>query len=572
MTDQTNLDQHFAEFICRLANLAKGADYQLLHKLAAMTSAALRSGHVCLDTTMLAVSDDLESVLPDHNELACRLYKTGVVGRPDERKPLILDDAGRLYLYRYHQYEQNLATALLQKAAVPQAVDEATLQERLQLYFPNSDDNQPDYQQQAAITALKQQLCIICGGPGTGKTSTVVRILALLLEQSPGLRIALAAPTGKAAARLRESILQAKQNIPCSEQIKKLLPDRATTLHSLLGHCHNQARFKYNRENPLPFDAVIVDEASMISLPLMAKLVAALPSHARLIMLGDRDQLASVEAGAVLGDICPADVELSESNSVLKKNICILRKSYRFGEQGDIAGLATAINSGDSRQAMKLLSGKSGNISFCQLLPANQLQQQLKTTILDGFTPCFTAKTAKEALKHLADFRILTPLRQGITGVTGLNRLAEELLAEEKLMPAGRQWYKGRPIMITANAPRLQLFNGDIGIAWPDPAAGGQLRVCFANADGEPRWLAPLRLPAHETAFALTIHKSQGSEFTSLLMLLPEEDSPLLTRELLYTGITRARKKIEIWGKSELLPAIIARRTERSSGLKDALW
>lgn len=572
----TPLDQHFAAFICRLADNTTEADDQLLRFLAAQVCAALRSGDVCLNLASVAdLQARVSQKFPDTSKLPDYLYKTGVVGKPGEYKPLILDDAGRLYFYRYHNYEQSLATALLQRADKSLALDESVLEAGLKRYFPTNINGYPDDQQRAAVTALRQQLCIICGGPGTGKTSTVVRILALMLEQplqDKPLRIALAAPTGKAAARMKESILQAKQTLPCDEQIKNLLPDKAVTLHSLLGYRHNSAEFKHNQANPLPVDLLVVDEVSMVSLPLMAKLLDALPATARLILLGDRDQLASVEAGAVLGDICPPAMEMASSSSPLKSSICILSKSYRFGEQKDIANLATAVNLGDSRQAIDLLSCQSAQLSFNQLPPYTILKQKLKETILGGLTPCLQAKTAAEALQKLADFRILTPLRQGMTGVSGLNQLVEELLAAEKLITVGKQWYKGRPVMITVNAPQLQLFNGDIGIVWSDPVNEGQLRTCFAGADGQLKWLAPSRLPDHETAFAHTIHKSQGSEFTNLLMLLPEDDNPLLTRELLYTGITRARKKIEIWGKKELLPTIIARRTARSSGLKDALW
>ncbi|WP_305731437.1 exodeoxyribonuclease V subunit alpha [Trichlorobacter ammonificans] len=579
LPDVAPLDRQFGAFISRLA----GSDASpLLEALAALTAAALRSGHVCLDLVPLA-GDGLrlagETIpVPSLEEVTVLLHGTAVVGAPGEYRPLILDRGGRLYLYRYHRYERQLADDLLALAgSAAQPPDADRLAEGLERLFPDAGGPQPDRQRQAALTALHRRLSIISGGPGTGKTATVVRILALLLEQAAdGLppRIALAAPTGKAAARLRESIRTARETLPCDERIRQLIPDRAVTLHRLLGTRPGSVRFRHCRDNPLPSDVVIVDEASMVSLPLMAKLTAALKPGARLILLGDRDQLASVEAGAVLGDICAGGDGSAAAGepSPLARTITVLTRTYRFREGGGIGALAAAMNAGDGRRALAVLDGEQESVALRELPAPGELKRELRQSVIDGFRPYLTAPTPEEALARFADFRLLTPLRQGTLGVEGLNRLVEELLTDEGLIrPLGR-WYAGRPVLVTVNAPALHLFNGDIGIAWPDPAAAGQLRVCFVDPDGGSRWLAPARLPDHETAFALTVHKSQGSEFSRLLLLLPRQDSALLTRELLYTAVTRARERVELWGDRELLHAAISRRIERNSGLREALW
>lgn len=575
LPEPTFLDRQFAAFIRRLA----GSDAPpLLEPLAALTAAALRDGHVCLDLTLLAGTslhpEGTTLSVPPLETLSDLLWDTTVVGVPGDVTPLILDHGGRLYLYRYHRYERELTDDILALAdGTVHPPDEQPLTAGLERLFPGNGGPQ----RRAALTALTRRLCIISGGPGTGKTTTVVRILALLLEQAAGgpePRIALAAPTGKAAARLRESIRTARETLPCDETIRTLIPDRAVTLHRLLGPRSGSVRFRHCRENPLPWDMVIVDEASMVSLPLMAKLTAALRPGAHLVLLGDRDQLASVEAGAVLGDIC-AGAGMAEGNaepSPLGRSITVLTRTYRFREEGGIGELAAALNAGDGRRALSLLDGGKDDIAFRDLPAPGELKRELRRSVMEGFTPCLTAPTPEEALARFAGFRLLTPLRRGPLGVAGLNRLVEELLAEQGLIrPMGR-WYAGRPIMITVNAPTLHLFNGDIGIVWPDPTESGLLRVCFADPNGGLRWLAPARLPAHETAFALTVHKSQGSEFSRLLLLLPRQDSALLTRELLYTAVTRARERVDIWGDRELLPAIVSRRIERSSGLREALW
>lgn len=574
------IDRRFADFISGISGTASPD----IHLSAALVSNVLGSGHICLNLSDIAgltirVDNENHSV-PPLEELIGALRSTTCIGAPGAFAPLILDNSGRLYLYRYWQYEQTLAERILAMTqATPFPVDSGLLHNGLGRLFPADTPGETDWQQTAAITAVKKRFCIISGGPGTGKTSTVVKILALLLEQAAGrpLRIALAAPTGKAAARLQESISRAKETLACDDQIRQLIPEQAATLHRLLAPVAGTTRFRFSAENPLPFDLVVIDEASMVSLPLMAKLAAALKPDARLLLLGDRDQLASVEAGAVLGDLCgDAGVRgraASEAATPLQDSIVMLTRNYRFQGESTIGAAAAALNRGNGAEALSLLSGAgTGDSAWRELSTVESLKKQLSGTVIQGYAPYLTAATAQEALLLFNRFRVLCALRKGPLGVAAVSLLIEELLAETRLIrPLGR-WYAGRPVLVTANDYTLKLFNGDVGITWPDPDADGALKVCFPDGTGGIRTVSPLRLPAHETAFAMTIHKSQGSEFAKVLMLLPGHDSELLTRELLYTGITRARENVEIIGDSGLFIAAAARRIKRASGLKEALW
>jgi len=576
----TPLDRHFADFIASISDAASPH----LHLAAALASNAVGSGNVCLNLSDIADRtirvDNAPLRMPPLNELLDSLRRTTCISAPGTFAPLVLDQRGRLYLYRYWKYEQTLTEQILAMAqAPPLPVNNELLAEGLDRLFPMYTPEETDWQRTAALTAVTKRFCIISGGPGTGKTFTIVKILALLLEQAIDrpLRIALAAPTGKAAARLQESIALAKESLSCNDQIRQRIPEQATTLHRLLGPVAGSPRFRFSADNPLPFDLVIIDEASMVSLPLMAKLTAALKPDARLLLLGDRDQLASVEAGAVLGDLC-GDSDLrdrasSEAAAPLQDSIVILTRNYRFQGSSAIGAAASAINLGDGAAALTLLtSAKTDDSVWQELSRTESFKKQLSGTIIRGYAPYLATTSAQEALSIFNSFRVLCALRQGPLGVEAVNLLIEELLAEKQLIrPLGR-WYAGRPVLVTANDYSLRLFNGDIGLTLPDPLVGGALKVCFPNGAGGIRTVSPLRLPAHETAFAMTIHKSQGSEFTKVLMLLPGHDSELLTRELLYTGLTRARESVEIIGDSSLFIAAAARRIERASGLKEALW
>ncbi len=597
-----DLDLHFARLMGRLDK--EGSPELLLG--AALASAWTASGHVCVDLRELAGRSVLDSPGPDSAQEAliapsldrwlAALRTSPVVGRPGDYRPLVLDKHGRLYLYRYWDYERQLATDLLARAGQPVAVDEARLAADLEALFPHRDDA-TDWQKLAAAAAALKGLCVISGGPGTGKTTTVIRILALLLGQSQSpTRIALAAPTGKAAGRMQEAIRKAKQTLNLPPDLAAAIPEQAATVHRLLGVKEDGVYFRHDRDNPLPVDLLVVDEASMVDLALLAKLLWALPPSARLLLLGDRDQLASVEAGAVLGDICGGGADFTEpfrerlarltgetldpgpaQASTLADCVVLLKRSYRFGADSGIGQLARAVNGGDAAAALELLkAGRHGDLAWRSPASPRELEDWLAEAAVTGFKPYLDQLRAgaepRAVFAAFDRFRVLAALRRGPVGVMELNRAIEGALQGRRLINARTPWYRGRPVMITRNDYNLRLYNGDVGICLPDPQDPERLRVCFQAVDGEPRWFPPSRLPAHETVYAMTIHKSQGSEFERVLMVLPFEPSRILTRELVYTGLTRARAAVELWCPAGILKAAAGRRLHRASGLAERLW
>ena len=597
---------HLGEGFARMLERLQGETIPELSLAARLLCAAINRGHVCLNlASALTEESDLCQTgqqnstvtnlsLPDWRS---RLLDSRVVGQPGELRPLILDQANRLYLYRYWAYEQALAEGVARRARDISANKIQGLATIVERYFPDRDEAVPDWQRIATLIAVTRAFTVISGGPGTGKTTTVVKILALLLElseQAP-LSIALAAPTGKAAARLKSSISKAKGRLPCSDDLRDQIPEEVQTLHRLLGFRHRSPYFRHDADTPLPYDVVVVDEASMVDLPLMAKLVSALHPQARLILLGDKNQLASVEAGAVLGDICQTGtdtlfsktmhqhfgplLELPDSfygssvASGLTDSLVTLQRNYRFAADSGISRLARAVNEGASQQAEQLLDATdTSGTSWRDCPESSRLAHALKEPVLEGFSPYLSAASVEEAFNMFSRFMILCALRNGPFGVVDVSQTAESILAQSGIIHTESRWYHGKPIMVTANDYRLGLFNGDTGIVWPDPDREGQLRAFFPDASGTLRSLAPARLPAHETVFACTVHKSQGSEFERVLLLLPPHDSRALTRELVYTGITRAKGSVQLWGSRETLRLALGRRVQRNSGLRTAIW
>lgn len=561
------LDLHLAKFLHPLVQPTH--DYILLS--VALLSDAVAQGNICLDLSDYAQQyfpkfpqEGVTPIFcPELQDWLNTLKNCAVVGAPGEFKPLILDDF-HLYFYRYWQYEQLLAEQIRQHLQ-PVPIDAAKLEAGLQRLFVGNDS----LQQLAARRAVEQGFCIISGGPGTGKTSTVVKILALLLEQDPKLRIAVAAPTGKAAARLQEVITQYKQTLDCETSIKQAIPQHSHTIHRLLGAYYNSAQFKFNADNPLPYDVIVVDEASMIDLALMTKLAAAIAPTARWILLGDKDQLASVEAGTVLGDMCDS----LGANENLRQNTVLLKNSYRFHKDSGIGQLAAVVNAGDGQGAIQLIrQEKIGDVRVHRDILWHELdtletqQKTLLQQIMQPLEPYFSSSEPEQVLKHFGQFRVLCAMRQGFYGVERINRLIEQELSARKRINLSYRWYHRCPIMVTRNDYTLKLFNGDIGvILWNK---NRELMTYFADSDGNIRAIAPQRLPAHETVYAMTIHKSQGSEFDNVLMLLPNQWVGLLTRELIYTGLTRAKKHITIWSNSNILVQAIQNKISRHSGLK----
>ena len=598
----SELDYRFARFLGRLDGTF---DAKLL-LAASLVSRERGEGNICIDLTALAeaaidIPESDSLVCPSLNTWLNILHASPVVGSPGDYRPLILDGT-RLYLYRYWDHEKKLAEALKTLAGNTFVeFDEQRLKDSFERIFPLGEDDREkdvDWRRVAAFSSFRNGLCVISGGPGTGKTFAVARILALLIEQNRDrqLHIALTAPTGKAATRLQEAIKRTKMGLNCSESVKAAIPDEASTIHRLLGGRPDSSSFRFNKDAPLPYDVVIIDEASMVDLVLFSRLAQAVRPRSRLILLGDKDQLASVEAGSVLGDICDADSLhrfspsfISECHRATGEEICSsasgtpgaamddciiqLTKSYRFSKARGVYSVSHAVNEGNGSQALDLIrNSSSGDINWKSLPRPDKLPRRLQEWIMERYTAYLKASDPLEALDLFTRSRILSVLREGPYGVYNLNIAVEYILQKKGLVDRSGRWYSGRPVMITKNDYSLRLFNGDIGITMADLERDGELRVFFIGPDGYVKSFPPLRLPDHETAYAMTVHKSQGSEFDEVLFMMPDRDTRVLTRELIYTAITRAKERIQIWGKEDIFLAAIQRRIRRSSGLRDALW
>ena len=590
------IDLHLASFVCRLVH----EDDSLLALSVALLSRHTGQGNICLDVGRMdgALLRALEAQgigVPEREAWKEHLLSFSVVGLPGEDQPLILD-GNLLYMKRYFEYESRLAADLIRLAqGRVQGVDRNLLGQGLERYFPETGDD-GFWQKVAAFAAVTGQLCVISGGPGTGKTTTVAKILALAIEQSSvPLRIALAAPTGKAAARLGDSLLGARTGLDLPEEVSERMPTQAVTLHRLLGWIAGSPTFRHTRENPLNVDLLIVDEVSMVDLPLMAKTVQALPAHARLILLGDRDQLASVEAGAVLGDICgrdrlevfssefvtsyektvlagmdeeaPCALPESGTGGLLQDVVVPLVKSYRFSDDSGIKKLSACVRNGNSKGALGVLAEHLSDISWVNTQQSDISPGTVLTSVIEqGVLPAFATQDITGRYNALQTFRILSPVREGSQGTVGLNTLVLDVLGAKRAMEPRAVWPNGLMLMVTMNDYGIRLYNGDVGLVGRDDE--DQPRIFFPDQDkGGMRSIAPVRLPPYESAFAMTVHKSQGSEFDHVLFILPEKDSPVLTRELLYTAITRARKKVTLVCSPDMFARAVGRRISRSSGL-----
>ncbi|MFC5429908.1 exodeoxyribonuclease V subunit alpha [Paraburkholderia denitrificans] len=672
------LDAAFARFLWTETPQAA----PLLLLAAALASHQLGRGHVCLD--LRATLDDpafalslppdgpqlpaAEPVQPPAEVLAgvtlaqwrAALDAPEMVGIEVGNTPLVLAGT-RLYLRRYWQYEQDVRAGierrLARRAQIEAALPADAARRALDALFPARaiDAGQPpraDWQKLACALAARSAFSIVTGGPGTGKTTTVVKLLALLQTLALGqagtrgarpLRIRLAAPTGKAAARLNESIAGAVKRLPFDalpngEALRATIPTVVTTLHRVLGTRPGSRRFRHDAANPLPVDVLVIDEASMVDLEMMAAVLDALPSTARLILLGDKDQLASVEAGAVLGELCERAREghyteatrawleaatgeridavmLDAHGTPLDQAVAMLRESHRFAADSGIGALAELVNTGNAAGVAKIwargfadlarvacstaddvplraliVEGRAGNTGETNVVRANEsaavsrygyrhyLETMRALRPESGASPEALAQWAAAVLKAHGEFQLLCALRRGPWGVEGLNQRVARLLHESALIDPRGDWYAGRPVLVTHNDHELGLMNGDIGIALALPVRDGEppvLRVAFPAMDGSRgvKWVSPSRLQSVETVFALTVHKSQGSEFTHAALVLPDTYSPVLTRELVYTGITRAREFLTLAvpeGRPVLDRAVVS-RVQRASGLMAGL-
>ncbi len=525
----------------RLTALAEDTDERVALAVALVVR-ALRGGSVCVD---LRSAQEQVGIA----DLAAAVQASPLLGEP----PILRLTGDLLYLDRYWLEEQQVCDDILAMMAVkPQGLvlDTARL-------FPAGYEEQ----RAAAEVALSQGLTVLTGGPGTGKTTTVARLLALLVEQArlagnARLRIALAAPTGKAAARLQEAVqLEVARLDPADQQA--LIGLHATTLHRLLGsRPDTSARFRHHRGNRLPHDVIVVDETSMVSLTMMARLLEAVRPHTRLVLVGDPDQLASVEAGAVLADLVDG---LGEAK------VAALTTPHRFGES--IGELATAIRVGDADRVVEVLRAGGEHLEWIEAAdPREPLRNVLVPQALALRTAALVGDKAA-ALATLDEHRLLCAHRRGQFGVQHWNRQLERWLTEATGEPIWSSWYAGRPILVTANDYGLGLYNGDTGVTVADE---GALRAVIGGA-GETLTFATSRLADVETMHAMTIHKSQGSQTDEVTVLMPPADSRLLTRELFYTAVTRAKKRVRVVGSEAAVRAAIDRRPVRASGLAQRL-
>lgn len=590
--DLVAIDSHFGEFVSRLSG---GSSNVFL--AAALTSAATRGGHACLDLSVWATRsvvavDGASFVCPELEPWLRELTADLAIGDAEELTPLVLEN-GRLYFRRYWEYENDIALFVRERGRHPSpGMVGDPFVESVERLFPGPAGT-CDWQRLAALAVFLRSFVVITGGPGTGKTTTVARIIALLLEQqlpSENLRIALAAPTGKAVMRLQMAMAEVKKNLACSEEIKDLIPTKVITLHRLLGPRKDSPFFQHDEKNKLALDLVVIDEASMVDLPLMAKLMRALPFEAKVVLLGDRHQLASVEPGAVLGDICGPEAIVFSQDFLAKAALVTrvaglaaqgkgvadsqveLQVSHRFGADSGIALLGQAINRGDARAATEVLAGDAcPDVLWREVVTEEQLRQGLTERFGAHPPEWFGHGDPGMALRRLGSRQVLCAVRQGAFGVNGVNRCIEEALAGQWGVVPGSLSYPGRPVMVVNNNYELQLFNGDTGIVLADPGQNGALQAFFPTGDGNPRKIPMAMLPAHETAYAMTVHKSQGSEFDEVVVILPDWQSAVLSRELLYTALTRARKRVEIWGKGDVFKAAVRAEITRHGGLQDKL-
>lgn len=546
-------------------------------------------GHVCIELERFA-GKQLDQILTfggDDNPLSFefpqqRVWKKSLVESPlvtialDEPAPLYIDADDRLYLYKNRMQEDRILFHLTRlNSEVPQYTL-SHLQELIEKNRVSGTRRYTDEQLSAALRALQRNVAIISGGPGTGKTTTAALAMHFIIESGSIQQAALAAPTGKAAQRLSDSVRQAIEYMPLTERMKQQLSVPAQTLHRLLGY-RRDGSYMYNEQSLLPYDLIVVDEASMVDQEMMARLLGAIATGTHLVLLGDRDQLASVEAGAVMGDMTRAAGKegrsaitgsplLSSDEKGLSGAVQFLTLNQRAREGSGIQELATAIRDNQPDDAMEILLNPSypGVTLKERSWKRTDDIEEIVALSLEDLSGLREGNSAEEAVALLPEAVLLSPLRHGVTGANNLNRTCAQMVTGRKGTLEKEPLYSGQPRIITRNDYTLGLFNGDSGLLWEYDN-----RFYFISQDG-------IRIPYErirhsDIAYCLTIHKSQGSEYSKVRIVLPPVDSPFLTRELLYTAVTRARDSVELWGTSDIIRKMIERPHMRMSGLESRL-
>jgi len=580
-----DVHQQFAEYF----------NIPVLKPYAYLLSKKISEGHICLHLDKLT---DADTELPAY----CGNMVTGseplksvplVAQNGDDKEPFVLYQ-NRLYLQRYFRYETIFLNRIHQfleteKAQLNDRIAILKKKQELVLSLFDSNGDTADWQMAAAITGVLNNFTIITGGPGTGKTTTVAKILAILFNIDPSLKVALAAPTGKAAARMAESLRNTKLPVDAAlvEKLQGLSP---STIHRLLKSIKDSPYFRHNAGNPLNYDVVIVDESSMIDIALFAKLLDAIGPDTRLILLGDKDQLASVESGSLFGDLCQAQEKLNlfsadrvtlinsfikdkrrqipdsqisdETNHPLFQHLVELRHSHRFTGDKGIGKFSKAIIRNDKTVLEEFLNNSSDE----QVVIDPTYSEELFEDFVAGYKDFIKEKDILTALRKINNLRVLCAVREGEQGLYATNRAIEKYLYDKKLIRINAEFYENRPIILTHNYYEHNLFNGDTGIIRPD--GKGVLMAWFEDSSGSLKAVLPGYLAEAETVFAMTIHKSQGSEFNKVLVILPLKTKvPILTRELVYTAVTRARSMVYVQSPAEVLLEAAERTVERASGI-----
>ena len=633
----------FAHFISNLECTCKGEKHPLFFIASCLLFHAVEAGNTCLlldgkwlkglvhsigsdklieslNTLFIHAStnDSIDWSLVA-NELEKILKNANTVGMADTIKednislPLIFD-RNRLYIQRFFSYEQKLAHMMRLMAQLPPSffAEDHKKQEkgiRAAVEMANklfkSDSDDPDWQKIASLIGILGRIVVISGGPGTGKTRTVTGLTAVMQAASfavtgNALNVAFCAPTGKAAARLSESVAKAKTSLDLPDKIAQVIPSQAQTLHRLLGAGRTPGRFRFGPKKPLPFDLVVLDEASMVDLPMMTHLMESVFPDTTIVIIGDKDQLASVEAGSVLGDVShgievgdysdefrrlmkkakenlPSSVKksLCKSQQSLRDSIVELERNYRFSKSSDLYRFSKAINQGDENDAIQILMSKKPPATTqetVEIISSNKygLDTLIKMHIDPWLDELLKASNPEEGLKCLGKLKVLCTLKKGPRGVEFINSFITQHIQKRINLFPQKGPFQPMPIIINQNDYMTDLFNGDTGIFWR--RTNGEIAAWFEDGDGGIRSISHYQLPPFDPAWAITVHRSQGSEYEKVIVILPPASSPLATREMLYTAVTRARKKVILWGTKEELKTCIKTDTKRASGLKEFLW